>query len=85
MGPLNLMFCPGREPIEGGRNVGLCILAGITTGGMAVCVAQPTDVVKVRMQAASQGHKIYSGSMDAYRTIARTEGVKGLWRGQYRL
>lgn len=27
------------------------IAAGITTGAMAVLLAQPTDVVKVRMQA----------------------------------
>lgn len=27
------------------------ILAGLTTGAMAVMVAQPTDIVKVRFQA----------------------------------
>ena len=43
--------------------------------------AQPTDVVKVRMQAQVGGPR-YSGSIDAYKTIARTEGVKGLWKGR---
>lgn len=36
---------------NGGANISVRILAGITTGGLAVLFAQPTDVVKVRMQA----------------------------------
>uniref|UniRef100_A0A8D2IX41 Uncoupling protein 3 n=1 Tax=Varanus komodoensis TaxID=61221 RepID=A0A8D2IX41_VARKO len=59
------------------------LLAGCTTGAMAVTCAQPTDVVKVRFQAhieSSAGRK-YNGTVDAYRTIAREEGVRGLWKG----
>lgn len=62
------------------------ILAGCTTGAMAVACAQPTDVVKVRFQAnkhfGPDGTKKYSGTMDAYRTIAREEGLRGLWKGK---
>ncbi|PAA62047.1 hypothetical protein BOX15_Mlig016915g2 [Macrostomum lignano] len=54
------------------------LLAGITTGAMAVCAAQPTDVVKVRMQG-SAGR--YPSCAAAYSTIWRTEGLAGLWRG----
>ncbi|XP_028656161.1 mitochondrial uncoupling protein 2-like [Erpetoichthys calabaricus] len=60
------------------------LLAGCTTGAMAVTVAQPTDVVKVRFQAqARSGNSIkrYSGTMSAYKTIARDEGIRGLWKG----
>uniref|UniRef100_A0A8C3VKJ4 Uncoupling protein 3 n=1 Tax=Catagonus wagneri TaxID=51154 RepID=A0A8C3VKJ4_9CETA len=61
------------------------ILAGCTTGAMAVTCAQPTDVVKVRFQASMHSgpgsNRKYSGTMDAYRTIAREEGVRGLWKG----
>ncbi|XP_054830764.1 mitochondrial uncoupling protein 3-like [Eublepharis macularius] len=60
------------------------LLAGCTTGAMAVTCAQPTDVVKVRFQAHIRlvdGPKKYNGTVDAYRTIAREEGVKGLWKG----
>lgn len=59
-------------------------MAGCTTGAMAVAIAQPTDVVKVRFQAqvkGADGLQRYSGTIDAYKTIARDEGVKGLWRG----
>ena len=53
---------------------------------MAVTCAQPTDVVKVRFQAmvrlGTGGERKYRGTMDAYRTIAREEGVRGLWKGK---
>lgn len=52
---------------------------------MAVTCAQPTDVVKVRFQASVQqgpgSPRKYSGTMDAYRTIAQEEGFRGLWKG----
>ncbi|OWK51509.1 putative mitochondrial transporter UCP3 isoform X1 [Lonchura striata] len=60
------------------------LLAGCTTGAVAVACAQPTDVVKVRFQASRaplDSARRYSGTVDAYRTIAREEGVRGLWRG----
>ncbi|XP_033001834.1 mitochondrial uncoupling protein 3-like [Lacerta agilis] len=60
------------------------LLAGCTTGAMAVTCAQPTDVVKVRFQAHIRlvgGPKKYNGTVDAYKTIAREEGVRGLWKG----
>lgn len=69
------------EGTVGNNNIGLRILAGITTGGAAVLVAQPTDVVKVRMQAQGAGKARYTGCMNAYRTIAMTEGTRGLWKG----
>ncbi|KAK4877995.1 hypothetical protein RN001_010501 [Aquatica leii] len=64
-----------------GFHVGARVAAGITTGGLAVFVAQPTDVVKVRMQAAKTSR--YSSTLQAYKAIARTEGVKGLWKGTF--
>lgn len=70
--------------------IGVRLLAGCTTGAMAVAIAQPTDVVKVRFQAHMHMHesgtmKRYSSTIDAYKTIARDEGVKGLWKGNRRL
>ncbi|XP_072257321.1 putative mitochondrial transporter UCP3 [Pyxicephalus adspersus] len=60
------------------------LLAGSTTGALAVTCAQPTDVVKVRFQAhikVIDGSRRYNGTMDAYKTIAKEEGVRGLWKG----
>lgn len=66
--------------------IGIRLLAGCTTGAMSVVFAQPTDVVKVRFQAQihpskSSVTKRYNGTIDAYKTIARVEGIKGLWKG----
>jgi len=60
------------------------ILAGCTTGAMAVSFAQPTDVVKVRFQAQMNlagVERRYNGTMQAYRHIWHNEGLKGLWKG----
>lgn len=54
------------------------VLSALATGGMAMCVAQPTDVVKIRFQA-EPGR--YSSMASAFMTIARQDGIKGLWRG----
>lgn len=64
--------------------IGSRLLAGCTTGAMAVAVAQPTDVVKVRFQAqpsTTGASRRYHSTMHAYRTIAREEGIRGLWKG----
>jgi len=63
-------------------SVGVRLLAGGTTGAMAVMTAQPTDVVKTRMQAQSgNAPKRYTGVFMAYKTIAVEEGIRGLWKG----
>ncbi|KAF6175999.1 hypothetical protein GIB67_032622 [Kingdonia uniflora] len=61
------------------------ILAALTTGALAIAVANPTDLVKVRLQ--SEGKlppgvpRKYSGSLNAYSTIVKQEGVRALWTG----
>ncbi|XP_022625802.1 mitochondrial uncoupling protein 2-like [Seriola dumerili] len=60
------------------------ILAGCTTGAMAVSFAQPTDVVKVRFQAQMNLNGVarrYNGTMQAYKHIFQNEGLRGLWKG----
>eukprot|EP00088_Acartia_fossae_P004582 TRINITY_DN11970_c0_g1_i2.p1 TRINITY_DN11970_c0_g1~~TRINITY_DN11970_c0_g1_i2.p1 ORF type:complete len:315 (-),score=56.72 TRINITY_DN11970_c0_g1_i2:538-1482(-) len=66
---------------SGVQMLGVRVAAGITTGTLAILCAQPTDVVKVRMQAAGQNGQ-YKGVVDAYTSIARQEGFRsGLYRG----
>lgn len=68
---------------EAGLQIFTRISAGLTTGGLAVALAHPTDVVKVRFQAASRSNsnRRYASTLQAYRTIHREEGVRGLWKG----
>ncbi|XP_062561207.1 putative mitochondrial transporter UCP3 [Armigeres subalbatus] len=68
---------------EAGLQIVTRICAGLTTGGLAVALAHPTDVVKVRFQAASSSNsnRRYTSTLQAYRTIHREEGVRGLWKG----
>lgn len=64
--------------------LGVRIAAGITTGTIAILSAQPTDVVKIRMQAELRkpGEKPrYSGVFHAYSTIFKQEGMKGMYKG----
>ena len=76
-----------RNPSSGqnSASISVRILAGITTGGLAVLFAQPTDVVKVRMQAQVKTPggppPRYTGCFNAYLTIGRKEGMAGLWKG----
>ena len=61
------------------------ILAALTTGALAITVANPTDLVKVRLQAEGKlppgAPRRYSGALNAYSTIVRQEGVGALWTG----
>lgn len=61
------------------------IAAGFTTGALAIAVANPTDLVKVRLQSegklAPGVPRRYTGAMDAYAKIVRQEGVAALWTG----
>lgn len=61
------------------------ILAALLTGAIAIAVANPTDLVKVRLQAEGKlpagAPRRYSGALDAYYTIVRQEGLGALWTG----
>ncbi|KAL6203351.1 hypothetical protein ACLB2K_027051 [Fragaria x ananassa] len=61
------------------------VLAALLTGALAIIVANPTDLVKVRLQAEGKlpagVPRRYSGAKDAYFTIVRQEGIGALWTG----
>jgi len=61
------------------------IIAGLITGAVGITVANPTDVVKIRFQAEGLlppgTPKRYSSTYNAYSTIIKEEGLKGLWTG----
>ncbi|XP_050685295.1 mitochondrial uncoupling protein Bmcp [Leptidea sinapis] len=47
------------------------------SGGLASAIANPTDVLKVRMQVGEEKGSLVRCFVDIY----RNEGVRGLWRG----
>lgn len=58
------------------------LLAGATAGGLASAIANPTDVVKVRLQADGRlkllgGTPRYSGTLHAFQSIWASEGGIG--------
>merc|ERR1740128_1476778 len=79
--PVKRVYVDNSGQTSGLGLMGCRIAAGITTGTLAILVAQPTDVVKVRMQAAGAKGS-YKGVWDAYKTIGKVEGLQnGLYRG----
>ena len=56
------------------------IAAGGTSGMIGSAIANPTDVVKIRMQGTKIG-KRYPSTFHAFIYIYRSEGIRGLWRG----
>ncbi|XP_063074735.1 mitochondrial brown fat uncoupling protein 1 [Engraulis encrasicolus] len=79
---VKLFYTGGKD----NANIGIRILAGCTTGAMAVSFAQPTDVVKVRFQAQQNLQGVarrYNGTLQAYKQIFQLEGLKGLWKGTF--
>eukprot|EP00923_Selenidium_pygospionis_P049225 GHVN01084746.1.p1 GENE.GHVN01084746.1~~GHVN01084746.1.p1 ORF type:complete len:320 (+),score=40.88 GHVN01084746.1:308-1267(+) len=63
------------------------IMAAMTTGMIAMSVANPTDVAKVRLQgrnfnASSESGVMYpKGQFGIYKYIVKNEGVHRLWAG----
>jgi len=54
-------------------NVGCAVVAAV----LAASVANPTDVLKVRMQASTTRGSLVANFVDVW----HMEGVRGLWRG----
>lgn len=77
------LICGEMKP---GQNPTLLqkIAAGMVTGAMGITVANPTDLVKIRMQGQGQlppAKRPYSSTIDCYKKSVAKDGVKGLWVG----
>lgn len=84
------LYLPIRNQFTGelkpGENPSLLskIGAGICSGAIGISVANPTDVVKIRLQHQGSQPKEtwrYNGSLDCYRKIIAADGILGLWVG----
>jgi hypothetical protein len=60
-------------------------LAGLSAGGLAALVGNPTEVALIRMQADGmkppEQRQHYSSAFNALRRIAQHEGIRALWTG----
>lgn len=58
------------------------IVAGFFSGGVGSAIANPTDLIKIRFQARRPDQpKIYKHTLDAFTSIYRNQGLKGLYKG----
>uniref|UniRef100_A0A8C4NEP3 Uncharacterized protein n=1 Tax=Eptatretus burgeri TaxID=7764 RepID=A0A8C4NEP3_EPTBU len=55
------------------------VLCAVIAGVVSSSIANPTDVLKIRMQA--QGKKLPGGMLHNFVDIYQKEGTRGLWRG----
>ncbi|KAM7525418.1 hypothetical protein LguiA_015320 [Lonicera macranthoides] len=69
----------GRDTSSLGR--GSLIVSGGLAGASFWVLVYPTDVVKSVIQVDDFKNPKFSGSMDAFRKILGSEGVKGLYKG----
>ncbi|KAG6571669.1 Mitochondrial carnitine/acylcarnitine carrier-like protein, partial [Cucurbita argyrosperma subsp. sororia] len=72
-------FAGGRDTSNLGREV--LILAGGVSGAAFWLAVYPTDVIKSVIQVDDFKNPKFSGSIDAFRKIMASEGVKGLYKG----
>jgi len=86
------LYVPIRDlicgPLAPGQNPSLLqkVIAGLCSGALGIAVANPTDVVKIRMQAQGRlpvEERPYKGSMDCYSKIISEKGIPGLWVGVF--
>ncbi|KAF3792229.1 Mitochondrial carnitine/acylcarnitine carrier-like protein [Nymphaea thermarum] len=75
-----------KQSLAGGKDTsklgqGSLMLAGGLGGASFWLAVYPTDVVKSVIQVDDYKNPKYSGSIDAFKKILRSEGVKGLYRG----
>jgi len=91
--PVKVMFGADKNP----NNMFLKIGAGATSGAVGSVLAVPTDVVKIRFQGEAgavcprtglyttglfKGEKpTYSSTINAFSTMYRQQGLKGMWVG----
>ncbi|KAL8038310.1 hypothetical protein ABFX02_11G098600 [Erythranthe guttata] len=75
-----------KQYLAGGQDTstlgrGSLIMAGGLAGASFWVSVYPTDVVKSVLQVDDFKNPKYSGSIDAFRKILKSEGVKGLYKG----
>lgn len=66
------------EHNKGEESVSVNIVCAVIAGAFSSAIANPTDVLKVRMQV--QGTAGNVGLVDCFKDVYTHEGISGLWR-----
>jgi len=56
-------------------------LAGSIAGVVQCSLATPMELVRSKLQVQHEGNRVYSGNIQCIKSICRSEGVLGLYRG----
>ncbi|RXG70100.1 Brain mitochondrial carrier protein 1 [Armadillidium vulgare] len=64
------------------EKLGINVFCGITAGVISSIIANPTDVLKVRLQSG-RGDLKEKSLLEAFLAIYKNEGVGGLWKGVF--
>jgi solute carrier family 25 phosphate transporter 23/24/25/41 len=69
--------------VRGSRDACISDVETLSAGSVSQTLTYPFDVLRRKMQVTGMkdGSVKYSGALDALRSIIRTEGVVGLYRG----
>ncbi|CAK9093819.1 unnamed protein product [Durusdinium trenchii] len=59
------------------------LVAGGLAGAVGIMATQPMDTIRIRLQSTSHalGRAPYAGIIDCCRSVLKTEGLRGLWKG----
>eukprot|EP00968_Pinguiococcus_pyrenoidosus_P004676 scaffold302_cov247-Pinguiococcus_pyrenoidosus.AAC.2 len=61
--------------------IGTHLIGGVLAGAASTAATHPLDLIKVRYQVYASRNLAYKSLLDAFVTIAREEGVRGLYGG----
>ncbi|KAH9514639.1 hypothetical protein Btru_023162 [Bulinus truncatus] len=67
------------DPVD--ETLAINVFCGVVAGMTSSSIANPTDVLKVRMQARGSKSSEYENILNSFVKIYKQEGVAGLWRG----
>ncbi|KAM8706704.1 hypothetical protein ACLKA7_010895 [Drosophila subpalustris] len=75
-----------KHEISTPKKAAFQVLSGGSAGFLEVCIMQPLDVVKTRMQiqsnaARTTGEETYTGVFDCFAKMYRQEGIMSYWKG----
>lgn len=65
---------------EGRESVTCNAICAVIAGGVSSAIANPTDVIKVRMQVAGITGGSNISLLNCFKDVYTQEGISGLWR-----